>query len=205
MTAKKVMSDRKKRELAMRELVGAKLYDENKLRFERADAAQEAALFVRQMREAASLSQHDLAEALDVTQARISEIERGGVPEGISYALLRSVAKACGYDEWPPSPLQGVVNQPEFYEIVGDELEIVAPSQSVSHSGRRGAAPDFEIVELVEDEEKAGRAHAQYHAKIRLNPKLRGASVLGVRTIRRGVAHNILTHYASTKHEPEKG
>jgi ribosome-binding protein aMBF1 (putative translation factor) len=101
----KTLNDRKRREEAVRQIVGDAHYDSNRDAYENADAVQEAARFVRQMREHAELSQRALGERLGVSQARISEIEKGGAPEGVSYALLKRVSRACGLPDWPASPL----------------------------------------------------------------------------------------------------
>jgi DNA-binding XRE family transcriptional regulator len=55
-----------------------------------------AAELVKQARKAARLSQAALAEKLDVSQARISQMERGEAPYGPSMVLLERVARACG-------------------------------------------------------------------------------------------------------------
>jgi HSP20 family molecular chaperone IbpA/DNA-binding XRE family transcriptional regulator len=102
----KQLNDRRRREAAARELVGNDIYEGNREAFENADAVQEAARFVRQMRDYAKLSQKVLGEKLGVSQARISEIERGNSPEGVSYALLKRVARACNLPDWPAGPLE---------------------------------------------------------------------------------------------------
>ncbi|HTQ12271.1 MAG TPA: helix-turn-helix transcriptional regulator [Rhizomicrobium sp.] len=63
--------------------------------FDDANAALEAGDAVRSLRRAAGLTQMQLAEALDVTQARISAIENGEGRDGPSYALLKRIAAAC--------------------------------------------------------------------------------------------------------------
>jgi DNA-binding XRE family transcriptional regulator len=55
-----------------------------------------AAEFVRQAREAADLSQAALAAKIDVSQSRISQMEKGRAPYGPSITLLERVARACG-------------------------------------------------------------------------------------------------------------
>jgi transcriptional regulator with XRE-family HTH domain len=100
----KKIADRRKRENAMRALVGSDVFEANRDAFDNADAVREAARFVREMRLHAKLSQAALGEKLGVSQARISEIERSETPEGISYALLKRVAAVCGFPEWPGAP-----------------------------------------------------------------------------------------------------
>jgi DNA-binding CsgD family transcriptional regulator/DNA-binding transcriptional regulator YiaG len=100
----KSVNDRKKRAAVLRSIVGDDIDDATRSALETAEAAEEAARFVRQMREAAKLTQGALAEKLGISQPRISEIERGGTPEGISYAMLRRVARACGFEDWPVEP-----------------------------------------------------------------------------------------------------
>jgi len=55
-----------------------------------------AAELVKEARKAAHLSQSALAEKINVTQARISQMESGEAPYGPSIALLERVARACG-------------------------------------------------------------------------------------------------------------
>jgi transcriptional regulator with XRE-family HTH domain len=60
-------------------------------------ASLRAARLVRRMREAAGLSQVDLAKRLSVNQARISALENGLSRQGPTAATLESVAEACGF------------------------------------------------------------------------------------------------------------
>jgi DNA-binding XRE family transcriptional regulator len=55
-----------------------------------------AAQFIRQSRKIAGLSQDKLAKQINVTQARVSQMENGEGRYGVSLALLARVAKACG-------------------------------------------------------------------------------------------------------------
>jgi DNA-binding XRE family transcriptional regulator len=55
-----------------------------------------AAELVKEARKAAQLSQAELARRIDVTQARISQMESGEAPYGPSIVLLERVARACG-------------------------------------------------------------------------------------------------------------
>jgi DNA-binding XRE family transcriptional regulator len=55
-----------------------------------------AAEFIRHSRMVAKLSQTALAEEIGVTQARVSQMEKGEAPYGPSLTLLARVAKACG-------------------------------------------------------------------------------------------------------------
>ena len=59
-------------------------------------AALRAARFVRDTREAAHLSQAKLADRLGMTQARVSQLEKGAGKYGVSVELLERVAVACG-------------------------------------------------------------------------------------------------------------
>jgi DNA-binding XRE family transcriptional regulator len=59
-------------------------------------ASLHAAEFVKKARKAADLSQAALAAKLDVSQVRISQMERGRAPYGPSLTLLERVARACG-------------------------------------------------------------------------------------------------------------
>jgi transcriptional regulator with XRE-family HTH domain len=55
-----------------------------------------AARFVRETREAARFSQSKLASELNISQARVSQIESGKGKYGLSVALLERIAEACG-------------------------------------------------------------------------------------------------------------
>jgi ribosome-binding protein aMBF1 (putative translation factor) len=57
-----------------------------------------AADLIREARTAADLSQAALAAKIDVTQARISQMESGEAPYGPSVVLLERIARACGGD-----------------------------------------------------------------------------------------------------------
>jgi transcriptional regulator with XRE-family HTH domain len=74
-------------------------------RFEEKAAALEAANLVRQMRSQAlsasgmrGISQDELAQRAGLSQPRISQIEKGDGRDGLSYAVLRRLAYACGVD-----------------------------------------------------------------------------------------------------------
>jgi hypothetical protein len=75
-------------------------------RFEETSAALEAADLIRRMRSQAlsasgvrGISQGELALRTGLSQPRISQIEKGTGRDGISYAVLRKIANACGI-EW---------------------------------------------------------------------------------------------------------
>jgi transcriptional regulator with XRE-family HTH domain len=68
--------------------------------FQQFTAALEAGRLVRRWREAAGLTQKQLAERLRLTQARISAIERGRGRDGPTYGLMQRLATACGIG-WP--------------------------------------------------------------------------------------------------------
>ncbi len=55
-----------------------------------------AAEMLRDLRLRAGLTQHDLAKAIGVAQARISEIEAGIGRHGPSFAVIERIATACG-------------------------------------------------------------------------------------------------------------
>ena len=59
-------------------------------------AAMRAGDLVRAMRKDAGLSQSQLAERLEVTQARISEIEAGIGSQGPTWDLMERISVACG-------------------------------------------------------------------------------------------------------------
>ena len=59
-------------------------------------ASLHAALFVEHARKEAHLSQEQLAKKLGVSQARVSQMEKGEGPFGLSIAVLDRVALACG-------------------------------------------------------------------------------------------------------------
>lgn len=69
--------------------------------WERANDVQAGAWMAYMFRERARLSQKELADRLGVTQARVSKIERGEGRDGVSFALLRKIARVCGVD-WRP-------------------------------------------------------------------------------------------------------
>jgi ribosome-binding protein aMBF1 (putative translation factor) len=58
--------------------------------------ALQAAEFIQEARTSANLSQAMLAKKLSVTQARISQMEKGEGPLGPSITILDRVARACG-------------------------------------------------------------------------------------------------------------
>lgn len=60
------------------------------------EASREAARFIKKLRLAAGLTQRQLAGRLDISQPRVSSMERGAGPEGPTYAMLKRVAAACG-------------------------------------------------------------------------------------------------------------
>ena len=55
-----------------------------------------AAMLVRTMRREASLSQRNLAAAIGVSQARVSEIEAGLGKHGPSWEVMERIAAVCG-------------------------------------------------------------------------------------------------------------
>lgn len=63
--------------------------------YEDASAALEAGQMVRSLRKSVGLTQEALAEALSVSQARVSAIENGEGRDGPTYAVLKRIAAAC--------------------------------------------------------------------------------------------------------------
>jgi DNA-binding transcriptional regulator YiaG len=59
-------------------------------------AAEGAADFIKKARLSAHLSQAELAKKLNISQARVSQMENGDAPFGASVACLIRVAEACG-------------------------------------------------------------------------------------------------------------
>lgn len=106
------MSDDRSRQEKMQKGVGALPVVSDLLsdpqvreRFEQTSAALEVADLVRRMRRQAlstgggrGISQLELAERTGISQPRISQIEKGSGRDGISYAVLRKIAYACGID-----------------------------------------------------------------------------------------------------------
>jgi transcriptional regulator with XRE-family HTH domain len=109
----KAINDRKKRAAILRTIVGDDIDNKTRTALETAEGAEEAARFIREMREAANLTQSALGKKLGITQARVSEMERGGTPEGVSYAAVRRVAQACGFPDWPAAPAATLAAQHE--------------------------------------------------------------------------------------------
>ena len=108
-------SEREKRRAILHQIVGDDLDYDALAALDNAEVVREAARYMRQMREHAGLSQTQLGSRLGVSQPRISELERGDSPEGMSYALLRRTARACGFLNWPLAPLElssAVATQP---------------------------------------------------------------------------------------------
>jgi transcriptional regulator with XRE-family HTH domain len=103
-----MLNNRERRARAFREILGDNKYEGRRIGLDTADAVREAARFIRQMREYARLTQAQLAQRLDVSQARVSEMERGTSPEGVGYALLRRVAVSCGFPNWPMAPVESL-------------------------------------------------------------------------------------------------
>jgi DNA-binding XRE family transcriptional regulator len=66
------------------------------MKIDEARAALIAAEFIKTTRKAAHLSQAELAKKVDVTQARISQMEQGESKSGPSLALLAKIAAALG-------------------------------------------------------------------------------------------------------------
>ena len=170
---------RKQREATMRELVGATNYDRNKDMLEQADAVQEAASFIRQMRECSKLSQAVLGLKIGVSQERISEIERGGSPEGVSYALLRRVARACGFSDWPSAPTEVPVDIEEesvFYNLKDNSFEII-PERSVQVSRKKLNFAELFTVKETHPVHRAKTGGAVNGMKVTLNSKFGNASI----------------------------
>jgi transcriptional regulator with XRE-family HTH domain len=63
-----------------------------------ADEVMAGARAIKTAREAAGLSQAELAARLEVSQPRISDMESGKGSEGVSFALLQRAVRACGFE-----------------------------------------------------------------------------------------------------------
>jgi transcriptional regulator with XRE-family HTH domain len=117
-------------------------------RFEETSAALEAADLVRAMREQAAsktgrrgISQTELAARTGLSQPRISQIEKGIGRDGISYALLRRIALACGI---------------ELGSTLRDALTADRP---VRESAEVGAAFEQTLHALMDGMEKAAKVY----------------------------------------------
>ena len=107
----------------------------------------EGAALIREMRELAindaggrGIKQRELAERLGVNPARISELERGTGRDGVSYALLKRIARACRVD-WP-LPLTDPIEQPDIVEA--PEFESSRPQPASSQP----SVPTEELMEV---------------------------------------------------------
>ena len=69
--------------------------DADKASFNDASASLEAGHYIRNLRKDAGLTQLELAERMNVSQARVSAIENGEGRDGPTYAVLKRVAVAC--------------------------------------------------------------------------------------------------------------
>lgn len=74
----------------------ALIQEEYDVLIEEEKAAEQVATLIRQTRESAGLSQTELGRKVGVSQARISQMERGDATFGPSIGLLVRVAQACG-------------------------------------------------------------------------------------------------------------
>lgn len=87
-------------EINFEELTGVSA--QSKKSFDVAKYALEAAALVRDIRNKADnglgIDQSELARRMNVTQARISQLERGDGPRGPTYAMLKRVAIACNVE-----------------------------------------------------------------------------------------------------------
>ena len=68
--------------------------------FREGEYAREGASLIRSFREARKWTQKQLADALGVTQARVSAAENATGRDGPSFAFIKRTAVACG-QEWP--------------------------------------------------------------------------------------------------------
>jgi transcriptional regulator with XRE-family HTH domain len=144
---------------------------EVKARFEQTSAALEAADLVRRIRRQAlsatgvrGISQEELAQRAGISQPRISQIENGDGRDGVSYAVLRKIAHACGID-WGHllrAAIAGVAAQPQVVEPVAADRRAAAQPDTGA-IGRGSAILDeagrFRAVEAVLYDE-AGRPNA---------------------------------------------
>jgi transcriptional regulator with XRE-family HTH domain len=103
--------------------------------FERASDALEAAALIRDMRLLAGLSQTELAARLGVSPPRVSVIEKGDGPQGPTYALLKRVARVCGFDfDLSRALVQAKSEIPVTVEVFAqeDEAETAQSSKPMS-------------------------------------------------------------------------
>ncbi|WP_424137716.1 helix-turn-helix transcriptional regulator [Roseomonas chloroacetimidivorans] len=105
--------------------------------YEEAAAALEAGRLVRELRQAAGLTQVQLADRLNVSQARVSAIEKGEGRDGPSYGLLKRIAAACGVD-WPAFPGAAadevIVRDPEGGRPEMDERPVMRSGGNVRYA-----------------------------------------------------------------------
>ncbi|MCR9255334.1 MAG: helix-turn-helix domain-containing protein [Alphaproteobacteria bacterium] len=65
--------------------------------------ALEAGAQIIAMRKSVNLTQTQLAKLVSVSQPRISQLEKGDVPQGPTYSLMKRIAEAC-HVSWPNFP-----------------------------------------------------------------------------------------------------
>ena len=169
-----IQGERAERENIMRKIVGEAAYETDRDVLEQADAVQEAARFIRQMRNHAELNQTQLGERIGVSQERISEMERGGSPEGVSYALLRRVARACGFPDWPNPPVREEAgSEMELFDLDDNSFDIIP----LYPGGTKGKVTPGDAVTVHASYAKGGKKIEAYH--ISVDTKLGPFSVQG--------------------------
>lgn len=161
-----------------------------------AGASMRAGAMIRRMRVHAGLTQSELAGKLDVTQARVSELEAGVGKNGPSFRLLEQIADACGFVFGPipdrkQSSAKMIGKVPVIEEIpemfrkrVADE--IVSEDITVSVRSFR----DLEVTaagQLVVPLQLGNKLHAATE-KVFLEPVAITAGAVGVRGLWAGEA-----------------
>jgi transcriptional regulator with XRE-family HTH domain len=124
----------------------------SRARFEEVSAALEAADLVRRMRRralsvqgTAGISQEELARRTGLSQPRISQIESSAGRDGLSYAVLRRIAHACGID-WGQMLRDGLDRSAEA-GVHLEELAVAVPQTTYLPTPPIEPAPDVEVVE----------------------------------------------------------
>jgi transcriptional regulator with XRE-family HTH domain len=117
---------------------------EARAQFEESSDLAEAARIVRTMRSRArgsegsrGITQEALAGLLGVTQARISQIESGQGRDGLSFTLMKRIARACKVD-WP-----GEFNV--RMSARAPDQHVAAHRQARGHSAHEAVAQDVRI------------------------------------------------------------
>ena len=90
-----------------------------------------AGALVRKMRRMRALTQKQLAERLGVSQARVSEIETGIGVQGLTWALMERIARACE---------MGIFVQPDDDSHLIDAYTLEQHGKVIADEDERGIA-----------------------------------------------------------------